>query len=374
MSGYRAQIDAGKRAGTWIWNLSLIATSPGYEINDLGFLLNADRILVDPNITYEQNKPGKLFRRWSVRFGPDNDFNYGGDLIRSIAMWTFQSQLNNFWTNSVRFNWIAPVTSDRLTRGGPKTRLPAGWLAGFDVGTDPRKRYTATGGVTYTRDQAGMSQTTATLTAGVRPASNWNVQIGPTLNRVYLPAQYVTTIVDPTAAATFGSRYVFAGLDQTTLGIDTRVNVTFTPALSLELYAQPFVAANNFGALKELRAPRTFDFLEYGKDVGTLTRETGARDLIDPDGAGPASPFRVDDRDFNLNSLRGNAVLRWEWRPGSTMFLVWQQERAGRLGALDAELSGRDVGTFDVRNNVGDIFDVRPTNVLVFKMSYWLNP
>jgi hypothetical protein len=152
------------------------------------------------------------------------------------------------------------------------------------------------------------------------------------------------------------------------------VNVTFTPALSLELYAQPFVAANDFGALKELRAPRTFDFLEYGRDVGTTTREAGARNLIDPDGAGPARPFRVDDRDFNLNSLRGNAVLRWEWRPGSTMFLVWQQERAGRLGALDAELAGREVGTFDVRNNVGDIFEVRPTNVLVFKMSYWLNP
>jgi hypothetical protein len=352
----------------------VIATSPGYEINDLGFLLNADRILLDPNVTYEQNRPGRLFRRWSLRFGPDNDFNFDGDLIRSIAMWTFQSQLNNFWTNSVRFNWIAPVSSDRLTRGGPLTRLPAGWLAGFDVGTDPRKRYTGTGGVTYTRDRAGMSQTTATLQAAVRPASNWNVQVGPTLNRVYLPAQYVTTVEDPTATATFGSRYVFAELDQSTLSIDTRLNVTFTPALSLELFAQPFVAASDFGALKELRAPRTFDFLTYGRDVGTVSREPGARDLIDPDGPGAAQPFRVDDRDFNLNSLRGNAVLRWEWRPGSTMFLVWQQERAGRLGALDAERDGLEVGSFDVRNNVGDIFAVRPTNVLVFKVSYWLNP
>lgn len=374
MSGYRAQVDAGKRAGSVIWNLAIIAVSPGYEINDLGFQLNADRIFIDPNITYEQNRPGPLFRRWSLRFGPDNDFNYDGDLIRSIAMWNFQSQLNNFWTNSVRFNWIAPVSSDRLTRGGPLTRLPAGWLASFDVGTDPRKRFTGTGGVSYTRDQAGMSQLTTTLLAAVRPASNWNVQVGPTFSRVLLPAQYVTTVVDPAATSTFGSRYVFARLDQTTLGLDTRVNVTFTPALSLELYAQPFVAANDFGALKELRAPRTFDFLEYGRDVGTVTRQAGARDLIDPDGPGAAPAFRVDDRDFNLNSLRGNAVLRWEWRPGSTMFLVWQQERAGRLGALDAERGGLDVGSFDVRTNLGDIFDVRPTNVLVFKMSYWLNP
>lgn len=374
MSGYRAQIDGGKRAGAWIWNVAVIATSPGYEINDLGFLLNADRILLDPNVTYEQNRPGRLFRRWSLRFGPDNDFNYGGDLIRSIAMWSFQSQLRNFWTNSVRFNWIAPVMSDRLTRGGPLTRLPEGWLAGFDLGTDPRKRYTGTGGVTHSRDRAGMEQTTVTLQAAVRPASNWSIQVGPTLNRVYLPAQYVTTVVDSTASATFGSRYVFAGLDQATLGIDTRVNVTFTPALSLELYAQPFVAANDFGALKELRAPRTFSFLEYGKDIGTSTGAPGAQHVIDPDGGGPASSFRVEDRDFNINSLRGNAVLRWEWRPGSTMFLVWQQDRAGRLGAPDAERQGREVGSFDVRDNLGDIFAVRPTNVLVFKVSYWVNP
>ncbi len=374
VSGFRAQIDGGKRAGTWIWNLALTATSPGYEINDLGFQLNADRILLDPNVTYEQNRPGQLFRRWSLRFGPDNDFNFGGDLIRSGAMWSFQSQLHNFWTNSVRFNWIAPSLNDRLTRGGPLTRTPAGWLAGFDVGSDPRKRYTTTGGVTYTRDRAGLQQTTGILLAGVRPASNWNVQIGPSLSRVRLPAQYVTTVVDPTAVSTYGSRYVFAALDQTTLGIETRLNVTFTPALSLELYAQPFFATNDFGALKELRAPRTFDFLEYGKDVGTSARETGARYRIDPDAGGPAQPFRVDDRDFNLHSLRGNAVLRWEWRPGSTMFLVWQQERAGRLGAIDAERDGRQIGGFDVSSGVDDLFAIRPTNVLVFKVSYWLNP
>ena len=82
----------------------------------------------------------------------------------------------------------------------------------------------------------------------------------------------------------------------------------------------------------------------------------------------------MDDRDFNLNSLRGNAVMRWEWRPGSTLFLVWQQDRSGRLAALDAERLGRELGTFDFGRNVEDLFDARPMNVLVFKVSYWLNP
>jgi hypothetical protein len=374
LSGYRVQVDAGKRAGSWIWNVALTATSPGYEINDMGFQLNSDRIMLDPNITYEQNQPGSLFRRWSLRFGPDFDFNYGGDLIRFIPMWTFQSQLHNYWTTSLRYNYIGSILSDRFTRGGPLTRLPAGHLAGLTLSSDPRQRYTLSGGLTVTVDEAGMDQRTANLSLGFKPAPNWEIQVGPTVNSVHLPAQYVTTVADPTATRTYANRYIFASLDQTTVGLDTRLNVTFTPALSLELYAQPFLASSDFGALKELRAPRTFDFLEYGRDTGTIARAPGARSLIDPDGDGPAQPFHVDDRDFTLNSLRGNAVLRWEWRPGSTMFLVWQQDRAGRLGALDAERLGREVGAFDVRTNLDDLWNTRPTNVLVFKVSYWLNP
>ena len=374
LSGYRVQLDAGKRAGTWIWNVGLTATSPGYEINDIGFQLNSDRILVDPNVTYEWNRPGSLFRRWSLRAGPDFDFNYGGDLIRAISMLNFQGQLLNYWTPSVRLNYIAPVMSDRLTRGGPLTRLPAGWLVGGTLASDPRKWYTISGGLTHTRDAAEMKETRANVSVGFRPAPNWEIQVGPNLSNTYLPAQYVTTVQDATATHTYLSRYVFAGLDQTTLSIDTRLNVTFSPSLSLEMYAQPFFSTNDFGRLKELAAPRTYDFLEYGTDVGTVTRETGSRDRVDPDGAGPATAFSVDDRDFNLNSLRGNAVLRWEWRPGSTMFLVWQQDRAGRFGALDAELAGREVGSFDIRQNLDDLWNTRPVNVLVFKVSYWLNP
>ena len=372
MSGYRFQADAGKRAGSWIWNLGITATSPGYEINDIGFQLNSDRILVDPNASYEQNRPGSTFRRWSLRVGPDFDFNYGGNLIRAITMANFQAQLLNYWTGTLRLNYIGAVMSDRLTRGGPLARLPAGWLTGASLASDPRKWYTLNGGFSHSWDAAEMSTTQANLGVGLKPAPNWDIQIGPRLEVTRLPAQYVTTVVDAAASNTFGNRYVFAGLDQTTLGIDTRVNVTFTPALSLELYAQPFFSTNDFGALKELARPRSYDFLVYGEDVGTVVRENGARDRVDPDGTGPAPSFGVDDRDFNLNSLRGNAVLRWEWRPGSTLFLVWQQDRAGRLGALD--LAGRDAGSFDVRQNLDDLWSTRPVNVLVIKASYWLNP
>ena len=102
------------------------------------------------------------------------------------------------------------------------------------------------------------------------------------------------------------------------------------------------------------------------------TRNPEACLSITTDGAGTAQAFSVGNEDFNYRSLRGNAVLRWEWSPGSTLFLVWQQDRAGRLGAPD--LAGREAGSFDIRQNLDDLWSTRPVNVLVIKASYWLNP
>jgi hypothetical protein len=374
MSGYRAQLDAGKRAGSWTGNVALTASSPGYEINDLGFQTSTDRIVLDPNVTYEHTKPGRLLRRWSVRAGPDNVWTYGWELVRRQSYLTMQGQFLNYWTANVQLNHASPSFNDRLTRGGPLTRTPSSNGARFDVASDPRKRYTVGAQINRTVDRSGLSQTIYSLDLGFKPADNVEFQIGPDLTRLRQPAQYVTTVVDPAASATFGRRYVFAPLEQTTLAIDTRLNVTFSPRLTLELYAQPFASSNDFGGLKELRAPRTFEFDRYGTDVGAVTTDDAGTATVDPDGAGSAPTFNVTDRDFDLTSLRGNAVLRWEWREGSTLYVVWQQDRAERLGGVDAGLRGRDVGSLDLGGSVGDLFAVRPSNVVMFKVSYWLNP
>lgn len=212
------------------------------------------------------------------------------------------------------------------------------------------------------------------LNLNLKPAGNWEVAIGPDLSRSRSVAQYVTTITDTTATRTFGRRYVFSDLQQTTLGIETRLNVTFTPGLSLELYAQPFLSSGDFGALKELRAPRSFDFLRYGTDTGTIARESTGRYTIAPDGAGAARPFSVNDRDFNLRSLRGNAVLRWEWRPGSTLFLVWQQNRSESLTAVGIAPAYQRVGNFNFGRDARELFGLQPDNVFVIKVNYWFNP
>jgi hypothetical protein len=147
------------------------------------------------------------------------------------------------------------------------------------------------------------------------------------------------------------------------VSLATGVAVTFSPALTLEVFLRPFFGSGKFGHPKELVAPRTYQFADY-RTIGTVT-DNGEDLEIDPDGNGPAESFEIEKENFTLHSLRGNAVLRWEWRRGSTLFLVWQQQREGET-TLTSDLR--------LRRDVRALGRTRPENVFMLKVSYWLNP
>ncbi len=158
---------------------------------------------------------------------------------------------------------------------------------------------------------------------------------------------------------------MFGELDQKTLSMTTRLNVTFTPTMSLELFVQPLFSAQDYSAFKEFDAPRQLGKSIYGVDVGTI-REEGegfSKQLfVDPDGDGPAEEFSFSNPDFNFRSLRGNLVFRWEYLPGSTLFFVWTQDRSSvdPFGDLDF---GRDVDL---------LFEAETDNIFMVKLTYWL--
>jgi hypothetical protein len=143
--------------------------------------------------------------------------------------------------------------------------------------------------------------------------------------------------------------------------MDTRLDWTFTSELTLQLYAQPFISTGKYASFKQLRTPRTYTFDEYGRDAGTITR-TASGYTIDPDGAGAAPSFAIGNPNFNIRSLHGDAVLRWEYRPGSTLFFVWQQQRDGF----------EPIGDFSFARDAGAIFRAQPTNVFLVKVAYWM--
>jgi len=313
-----------------------------------------------------------VFRRWSVRLGPRAEWNFGGERTGASLGVGGSGQLANYWGFGYNLSHRFESVDDRLTRGGVRALEPSQNSGFVFLSSDSRKPVTARINVNAQRDAAGGWRMSTGTEFGVKPADSWEVSIGPELSRSYAAAQYVTTVTDGTALATFGERYIFAPIRQTTMSVNTRLNVTFTPELSLELFAQPFLSSGDYGDLSELRRPGSFEFDVFGRDRGTRVR-TDDYWTVDPDGpAGPAPSFSAGDYDFNYRSLRGNAVLRWEWAPGSTLFLVWQQSRSQRVYRSDG--TGEDVGAFALEHDVRRMFGLRPDNVFMIKASWWWNP
>ena len=168
---------------------------------------------------------------------------------------------------------------------------------------------------------------------------------------------------------TYGSRYLFADLERRDLSMVTRVNMTFTPRLSLELFAQPLVSSADYVTYKQLSRPGTFDFEDLEDGVageggcvgGRTCVDDAGRRLVDFDGDGVADDDFAD-RDFNLRSLRATAVLRWEYRPGSTVFVVWQRQQAERAS----------VGDFDVGRDLDALFAAPSDDRFIVKVNWWL--
>jgi hypothetical protein len=367
LSGYTGNIELRRQAGLhWRGNAEFSFTSPGFEVNDLGYQRNADRQQVNGQIQYQENRPGDLFRRWELSASPRINWNFDGDRLDTQVSLRANLTFLNYWSSRFSYERNFESLDDRLTRGGPLATKPGSHQVSLNQSTDFSKPISGMANVSYEWDQAGGSRTSYFANVGIKTSSSWELSLGPRLSIDKSPAQYVTYSTDPEAAETFGRRYVFADLEQTTLSMDTRLNVTITPNLTFEIYAQPFIATGDYETLKELARPGTFAFNRYGIDVGQITEgvdEDG--DLyfdIDPDGPGPAETFSVYDRDFNRVSLRGTGVMRWEWRPGSTLFFVWQQSRSSSNG----------YGDFDFGRDVDELFAGDADNIFMVKATYWL--
>jgi hypothetical protein len=363
LTGYTANVELRRQAGLhWRGDAQISASSPGFEVNDLGYQRNADRREVEARLEYQETRPGEIFRRYEFSVQPQASWNFGGERLGTSV--SFRSSLTflNYWSTHLNYRRDLEALDDRLTRGGPLATKPAGHQASLTVSTDFTKAYSGMFSIRREWDEAGGHQSSVSGRLSLRPNSTVDLSLGPRLSLNRAAAQYVEGITDLAATHTFGARYVFADLEQTTLSMETRLNATFTPDLTLELFAQPFMASGNYGTLKELTAPRTFDFTRYGIDAGTVQVDEDGDVRVDPDGIGPAPAFTIYNRDFNRVSLRGTAVLRWEWRAGSQLFLVWQQNRSGYH---------RD-GDFDLRRDSDALFRGRASNVFMVKATYWL--
>jgi len=350
-----------REQGKVLWELSTNIRTPGFDNNDLTFLGRTDFIYMGGNVFPQWTKPTKWYRQMFLIAGGQQQYNFDGDLIdRQMQLFGY-IQPRNYWNVQGFFIHRPNTVDDRLTRGGPVVGKAGIDVWSTDIQTDFRKNIVleVSGQLVHSRD--GHWSRSANTSIKLRPASNVELTVGPSLSHNETGTQYVRTVPDSFATAFYGKRYVFAQVAFNELSMDTRFNVTFSPTLTLELFMQPLISSGDFSRFREFAAPRRLRKLVYGVDVGTST-PVAAGDSIDPDGAGPAPGFVIGNRDFTVRSLRGNAVLRWEYHPGSTLFLVWTRSGESSLGR----------GTIDFGNDAEALLRGPSENIFLIKVNYWL--
>jgi hypothetical protein len=368
MRGLGAYARFSREQGHVLWEVSTNLRTPGFENNDIAYLSRADYWWMSANVFPQWTKPTSWYRNLFFIVGGQQQYNFEGDLTDRQAQLFSYIELPNYWEAQTFWIHRPSVLDDRLSRGGPVLRRPSSNFWSTYISTDSRKAVVGDVSAFLGCDGDGNCSPNASLSLKLRPASNISLSLGPSWERDRTAYQYVTTVDDPTATTFFGKRYVFADLVQHSISMDTRVNVTFTPNLTFELYAQPLIASGQYSRYKEFAAPRELKRLVYGEDIGTVSvqhaTQPGDADIytIDPDGAGPAASFEVTDPSFTLRSLRGNAVLRWEYLPGSTLYLVWTRSASSDVTR----------GSINFGPDAGALFQGPATNIFLIKLNYWL--
>ena len=347
LTGWAGRVYLNKQRGNWFSNSALGVISPKFDVNDLGLLWRANVINAHTGWGYQWTQPGKVFRNAMLMGAVFGSWNFDGDLTWTGIFNMGRAQLLNYWGFRYNLAYNPQTVNDRQTRGGPLMLNLPGYQINLEGYTDDRKTFVGDLSVgTYQAEQEHSVYVNPMLQ--IRPAPSLMVSVGPMITWYRTPVQYVDAYADPTATATYGMRYVFASLDQTELSGALRMNWTFTPKLSLQLYAQPLISAGDYSDYKALARPKSFAFNHWNDGSSSFDSTT----------------YTPPQQDFNFKSLRGNAVLRWEYRPGSTMYFVWTQTRQTLT----------DNGSFEFGNSMHQLIQSPADNIFMVKVTYWLNP
>ncbi|HYR11782.1 MAG TPA: DUF5916 domain-containing protein [Longimicrobium sp.] len=372
LTGTAGLVALNKIAGTWRVGSGLVYRSPGFEANDIGFIQNVDFYAWDGYAGYHRFKPQGVFRDYNIYWNNNAGWTTDGERTNVSTGFSGNFTLKNLWGGYWGVSQNIAGLSVAALRGGPALVSPPSSEVWGGFYSDKRHKVSFGADLNVTRENGtdGSSAWVAPY-VNVRPSSRFDLSLSPSITWNTAAWQYVGSRSD--AGAADARRWVFARMDQRTASLTARLNYIFSPTLSLQFYAQPFISAGDYGEFMEVsnaRAERFGDRFRTFPDAEIRQCEDedgnvffGVRPQAGGCGDDAGFGYSFSNPDFNVRQLNSNAVLRWEYRPGSTLFVVWSQGRS------DFTTDGR----FQLRNNTSDLFRAPGTNVLLIKMSWWLD-
>jgi hypothetical protein len=341
LTGYMGRVMLSKQKGHWRPNLQVQAMSPGFEINDIGFASRVDAISSHAVLHYLNTdiaQTSKHFREISTWIGKWQNFNFDGNNTGNGLNMNFYGELQNYWYVASWSGMQWDTLDDQRTRGGPLAIRPGARFGGVEFGSDSRKKFSAGAWQEVVASDDGSTSYYTGATMTYRPLPSIRLSLTPRLSNSSSNSQYVTRQRGAGYTPTYGDKYVFSTLDQKQVEIGVRTEWTMNARLSMQLYLQPFVASGDYKDFKYLTRPKSDDFT-----------------AIDDSSVG-------FDPDFNFRSVRGSAVVRWEFRPGSALYVVWNENRS--------EVA--PIGDFRMRRDFGALAEAPSQDVFLIKFSYWL--
>ncbi len=358
LSGHGGDLEFGKiGGGHWLFMGGVTWRSPGLELNDIGYLRGGDVIMQFLWTGYQIYEPFGPFRSANIGFNEWAGWDFGGENIFRGGNVNLFTQLKNYWSVGAGVNFNLSGLSQTALRGGPLFRTAANRSIWFEVDTDTRQKvrlvfmgqnsHRLNGDSNVWDWQPGLT---------IVPSSALQLTLMPLYETNRNQLQYVAT-----PAFEGQNRYVMGTINQKTLGLTVRLNYSLSPDLSIQLYAMPFVSAGKYKDFKKVTEPRAQDYAQrYALYGSALSYDaTAGQYNVDENGDG-AVDYGFANPDFNFRQFRSNLVVRWEYTPGSTLYLVWSQGRTGFLAD----------GLFDLGRDLGGLFDVHPDNVFLVKFSY----
>lgn len=362
LPGYGGTVKFGRSSQKKIqFETSVTLRSPGLEFNDLGYMRYSDVIHHGSWVAYYIRNPFFIFNNFYLNTNYWMYWNFSGKLLSTNTNMNFNSQFKNRWRLNGNFNRQSQSTSTTLLRGGPSFINPGNQSFNLNIGSDYSKKLSFfLGNYHGAGDGNSFSGHEYYAEINYRPSNSISLSLQPDYGIQNQELQYVST-----TGSDQNPVYLFGKLQQKTISFTFRVNYTINPELSIEYYGQPFVSAGKYTNFKKITQPDAERFRERFQPFTTseLTFNSEANSYnIDESGDGNAD-FSISNPDFNFRQFRSNLVVRWEYLPGSTVYLVWSQGRT----------SSDTNGLFSYGNDMKNLFTKTPHNVFLVKLSYWFS-
>ncbi len=357
LTGFGGKLEAGKIGGKWNFLLMSNWKSPGLEINDMGYQREADQVLNVLWTGYNFTEPFSIFRRMSLNNNGYMVHDFGGNLRQVGYEWNVNAGFKNFWNAGTGggFGWLTSSTT--MLRGGPAMDMPASWRYRINFSTDNRKTVSFSAGtfINGMKEDAALS-VNYNMGITIRPLNTLRISLSPGYSVRNDEFQYITR-----RSFNDEDRYIFGKIDQKVLNMSLRINYNITPDLTVQYWGQPFIATGKYSNIKMITDPVADELSDrYHLYTDEQINMADGHYYIDED-ADNNTDYDFGNPDFNVDEWISNLVVRWEFLPGSTAFLVWSQSR---------DYYSPD-GEFEVMNKLSDLFtDKKANNVFLVKVSY----